>query len=82
MSAAIRPRISACPACAAAPAAETLAARAAPRGATLVLSLPTIHCAACMAAVEDALTGVPGVTSARVGNGSASKPRPASPPGC
>ena len=66
MSAAIRPRISACPACAAAPAAETLAARAAPRGATLVLSLPTIHCAACMAAVEDALTGVPGVTSARV----------------
>ncbi|EPX85543.1 heavy metal translocating P-type ATPase [Salipiger mucosus] len=66
MTATMRPPASACPACSAAPAAEALAARAAPRDAQVMLSLPTIHCAACMAAVENALDGVPGVRAARV----------------
>ena len=65
MTAAMRPQLSACPACSAAPAAEALAA-APPGDTSLVLSLPTIHCANCMRAVEEALTGVPGVRSARV----------------
>ncbi len=32
----------------------------------IMLSLPTIHCQACIARVEDALAAYPGVTSARV----------------
>jgi len=32
----------------------------------IVLSLPTIHCAACMSAVERGLSKLPGVTTARV----------------
>ena len=58
----IRP--SACPACNAAPAAEHLAAL--PKDATLMLSLPGIHCAGCISGVERALLAVPGVTEARV----------------
>ncbi|MGR3454842.1 heavy metal translocating P-type ATPase [Pseudooceanicola sp.] len=59
--------ISACPACAAMPAAETLArSRAAMSDATISLSLPSIHCAACISGVEGALARVPGVTEARV----------------
>ncbi|KAA8608698.1 ATPase [Salipiger aestuarii] len=65
MTAAMRPQMSACPACAAAPAAEALA-EVAPKDARLVLSLPTIHCANCMRAVEEALAQVPGVHAARV----------------
>ena len=58
----IRP--SACPACNAAPAAEHLAAL--PKDATIMLSLPGIHCAGCISGVERALLAVPGVTEARV----------------
>lgn len=54
----------ACPACNAAPAAEHLAEL--PKDATLMLSLPSIHCAGCISGVEKALNAVPGVQSARV----------------
>ncbi len=58
---------SACPACVAAPSAQSIAAMAAEvQGARLMLSLPTAHCAACIATVEQALAAVPGVRSARV----------------
>ncbi|MHA7887686.1 heavy metal translocating P-type ATPase [Roseicyclus sp.] len=57
-------RPSACPACSAAPAAEELAAK--PVDATLMLSLPGIHCAGCISGVERALTALPGVRDARV----------------
>jgi copper chaperone CopZ len=57
-------RPSACPACNAAPAAEHLAEL--PKDATLMLSLPGIHCAGCISGVEKALNAVPGVRSARV----------------
>ena len=53
---------SACPACVAAPAARELAQVA--RGT--VLSLPGIHCGACIATVEKALLARPDVQSARV----------------
>lgn len=66
MTAALHPQISACPACMAAPAAEALATPPAPKEAHVVLSLPTIHCAACMAGVESALRQHPGVRAARV----------------
>ncbi len=66
MTAALRPALSACPACAAAPAAEALAGRDAPKDAQLILSLPTIHCAACIAKVERALQDDPRVHAARV----------------
>ena len=66
MTAVMRPPASACPACSAAPAAEALAAAAEPTEAHIVLSLPTIHCAACMSSVERALATVDGVRSARV----------------
>jgi len=56
----------ACPACAVVPSAERLAALAAPRPARLMLSLPTVHCAACMTTVEGGLEALAGVTSARV----------------
>ncbi|MEQ9695283.1 heavy metal translocating P-type ATPase [Shimia sp. SDUM112013] len=66
MTAAMRPSASACPACAAAPAAEALAEQEAQKDARLALSLPTIHCAACISAVERELGKQPGVKSARV----------------
>ena len=59
------PRISACPACDAAPLAERVAGAAAARG-DLILSLPTAHCATCIADVERALLDQPGVRAARV----------------
>jgi Cu2+-exporting ATPase len=37
-----------------------------PEDATLMLSLPGIHCAGCISGVEKALTAVPGVREARV----------------
>ncbi len=58
--------ISACPACVAAPAAETIAAKRAEREAGIMLSLPTAHCAVCISDVERALNAMPGVKSARV----------------
>ncbi|MFW2588970.1 heavy metal translocating P-type ATPase [Sagittula sp. SSi028] len=68
MTATLRPPVSACPACAATPASETLAARAPEQteAAQITLSLPTIHCAACMSKVEHALMQDPKVQSARV----------------
>ncbi|SFB00682.1 Cu2+-exporting ATPase [Poseidonocella pacifica] len=56
--------ISACPACAAAPAAESLAKPA--ETASVQLSLPGIHCVNCIAGVERVLTKYPGVRTARV----------------
>jgi len=57
----------ACPACVAAPNAAAIAAAAvAEKGARLMLSLPTAHCAACISTVEQAVQAVPGVRSARV----------------
>ncbi|AUM74043.1 heavy metal translocating P-type ATPase [Paracoccus jeotgali] len=58
-------RLSACPACDAAPLAARIADSAAARG-DLVLSLPTAHCAACITDVERALLAQPGVRAARV----------------
>ena len=55
---------SACPACVAAPAAEALATG--PAVGRIVLSLPKIHCSACISGVERHLANVPGVTAARV----------------
>ncbi len=69
MSVALRStQVSACPACAAAPLAEAIAADADQQDTTaaLMLSLPTIHCAACISAVERALNAYPGVEEARV----------------
>ncbi|WP_243611329.1 heavy metal translocating P-type ATPase [Shimia aestuarii] len=66
MTAAMRPQASACPACSAAPAAEALAEMAEDKEARLALSLPTVHCAACISAVERELNKTPGVHSARV----------------
>jgi copper chaperone CopZ len=57
---------SACPACLAAPSAEQLAKSGDIKGARLMLSLPTAHCAVCITDVERELQRQPGVKSARV----------------
>ncbi|WP_093968584.1 heavy metal translocating P-type ATPase [Actibacterium lipolyticum] len=59
-------RPSACPACAIAPAAEAVGKADAPSDTRILLSLPTIHCAGCISAVERGLNAAPGVRSARV----------------
>ncbi len=56
---------SACPACAASPAAEDKAEAGAAQG-RIALSLPSIHCAACISKIERGLNAHEGVTSARV----------------
>jgi P-type Cu2+ transporter len=66
MTAAMRPSISACPACVAAPGAQALAEQALHKDAHIALSLPLIHCSACISSVERALTAAPGVKTARV----------------
>lgn len=66
MTAVVHPSPSACPACAAAPAAGALADHVATDAAQIALSLPTIHCAACITKIERALNAYPGVSSARV----------------
>ena len=61
--------LAACPACAAAPDTRTIASAAARAPAQLRridLSLPAIHCAACIAGVERTLDALPGVAAARV----------------
>ncbi|MGR3760557.1 heavy metal translocating P-type ATPase [Roseobacteraceae bacterium NS-SX3] len=63
MTAQLRPSPAACPACVAAPQE---AAGAPPAEARLALSLPGIHCQACISAVERGLNAHPGVHSARV----------------
>ncbi len=57
---------SACPACAVVPAAQRLAALSAAAGGRIMLSLPGVHCAACISTVEGGLASLPGVRSARV----------------
>ncbi|WP_425051441.1 heavy metal translocating P-type ATPase [Psychromarinibacter sp. S121] len=57
---------SACPACAAAPLAQEVAGRAPSGGDEVMLSLPAIHCAACISGVERSLSAMPGVRRARV----------------
>ncbi|MFP7674108.1 heavy metal translocating P-type ATPase [Marivita sp. S0852] len=66
MTVAMRPPASACPACSAAPAAEAVAEAAMPKEVNIVLSLPSIHCAACISGVERTLTAQKGVLGARV----------------
>ena len=67
MTQALRPAPQACPACAVAPEAAAIAARAGEaQGARLLMSLPTIHCTACITTIEDALDRMPGIRSARV----------------
>ncbi len=61
----MRPPIAACPACAVVPSAEALAA-VATHDASLMLSLPGVHCGACISSVERGLGAMPGVRSARV----------------
>ncbi|HHL22673.1 MAG TPA: heavy metal translocating P-type ATPase, partial [Aliiroseovarius sp.] len=66
--------VSACPACIAAPLAEERAGNGAGSGYAgdgrearrIILSLPAIHCAACIAGVEAGLSRQPGVRQARV----------------
>ena len=59
--------ISACPACSAsASAVDVAAACDAPDSGTLMLSVPGVHCAGCISAVERALEQDPAVKSARV----------------
>jgi Cu2+-exporting ATPase len=66
MTAAYRPPVSACPACSAAPSAEALAAAALHKDARILLSLPTVHCAACISTVERNLELLAGVKSVRL----------------
>jgi P-type Cu2+ transporter len=58
--------MAACPACAAAPSAQSIAALAAGRGANIMLSLPAAHCAACISTVESTLMAQAGVKAARL----------------
>lgn len=53
----------ACPGCLAGPPEPIVTP---PRDARIMLSLPTIHCQACIAKVERALDAYPGIQSARV----------------
>lgn len=63
MTAQLRPSLAACPACVAAPHDG---AEQAPTEARLALSLPGIHCQACISTVERELNAHPGIHSARV----------------
>jgi len=63
MAAQLNPSLAACPGCLVTPRE---AAEEAPVAARLALSLPSIHCQACISTVERGLNAVPGVTSARV----------------
>ena len=64
MTVAMRP--SACPACAAAPAAEDLVDTATAKPGQIALSLPGIHCSGCISRIEQGLVRVAGVRAARV----------------
>ncbi|MCG7627113.1 cadmium-translocating P-type ATPase [Epibacterium sp. MM17-32] len=63
MTAPLRHQTAVCPGCVAAPSE---AVDTAPTEARLAISLPTIHCQACISAVERGLNAVPGVRDARV----------------
>ncbi|MEM8554369.1 MAG: heavy metal translocating P-type ATPase [Pseudomonadota bacterium] len=56
----------ACPACVATDSTEAVAKVREARGARIMLSLPHIHCAACISGAERALNDAPGVREARV----------------
>lgn len=58
------PSAAACPGCLAVPAADVATATEAP--GNIVLSVPGMHCAACIATIERGLAAVPGVRAARV----------------
>lgn len=58
-----RPQMAVCPGCIAAPSSAVITS---PTEARLALSLPTIHCQACISKVERGLAKVPGIRSARV----------------
>lgn len=62
------PSPAACPACVIAPAAEAIGQRlaAAADADHLVLSVPAVHCAACISSIELGLMALPDVQSARV----------------
>ncbi|RBI71473.1 cadmium-translocating P-type ATPase [Roseovarius sp. TE539] len=66
MTAGMRPSPSACPACASAPAAGHPAVPSPSATAQIALSLPTIHCSACISRIEKGLNADPRVNSARV----------------
>lgn len=59
-------QIAACPACSVAPSADDIARMSEPVDARIMLSLPQVHCAACISSVERALSHSKGVKSARV----------------
>ncbi len=63
MTVALHHQTAVCPGCVAAPSE---AVEVAPTQARLAISLPTIHCQACISAVERGLNAVPGVRDARV----------------
>ncbi|MEL7256322.1 MAG: heavy metal translocating P-type ATPase [Pseudomonadota bacterium] len=65
MTATLKQPVSACPACSVVPAAEALA-ETKPVSGDIALSLPTIHCAACISKIERGLAAHPGVLAARV----------------
>jgi Cu2+-exporting ATPase len=66
MTAEFRPAISACPACVVAPSAEDMASRALPQTTRIALSVPGVHCGACISTLERGLAQVPGVNDVRV----------------
>ncbi len=67
MTLAETPGLQACPACATSPAAEAVATSRGGAGDTRFhLSLPSVHCAACISGVERTLLAQPGVADARV----------------
>ena len=63
MTAQATPARAACPGCVAAPVEST---RPVPEDVQIALSLPGIHCSACIATVERELNAHPGVEAARV----------------
>ncbi|WP_338549238.1 heavy metal translocating P-type ATPase [Roseovarius phycicola] len=65
MTATLKQPVSACPACSVVPAAEALA-ETKPVSGDIALSLPTIHCVACISKIERGLSAHPGVRAARV----------------
>ncbi|MBI1418787.1 MAG: cadmium-translocating P-type ATPase [Limimaricola sp.] len=67
MSAVEHPGAAACPACLASPLAGQVAERQrSAEGEEVQLSLPTIHCAACISTIEQGLLGLPDVSDVRV----------------